>query len=95
MASNSTIIDDEYCTAMGEYFKKQGENVDALISEYLRILRVVKLLGIRRGETAQALDAFISYADRLKDQVGNISDSAQTQVTNFLAQIDQADQYLF
>lgn len=95
MASNSTIIDDEYCASMGDYFKKQGENVDTLVSEYLRILRMVKLLAIRKGETAEALEAFISYADRLKEQVGNISDSAQTQVTNFLAQIDQADQYLF
>lgn len=95
MASNSTIIDDEYCTSMGAYFKKQGDNADAMISDYLRILRTVKLLAIRKGETAEALDAYISYADRLKDQIGNISSSAQTQITNFLAKVDQADQYLF
>ena len=30
MASNELIIDDDYCNAMGEYFVKQGEEIDKL-----------------------------------------------------------------
>ena len=40
MASNELIIDDDYCNAMGEYFVKQGEEIDKLIMDYINILNL-------------------------------------------------------
>lgn len=95
MASNQCIIDDEYCTAMGEYFKKQGENLDKMVSDYVSALQTVRNKAIKKGEVADALDSFIDYAEKLKEQMGIISENAQAHVNKFLEQVDEADQYLF
>ena len=95
MASNQCIIDDEYCKKMGTYFKTQGETLDKMVSDYVSVLKTTRRKGIKKGEVADALDSFIDYAERLKEQIGIISDNAQAQVTNFLTRVDEADQYLF
>lgn len=95
MASNQCIIDDEYCKSMGSYFKKQGEALDKMISDYIDVLETVKNTAIKDGDVAKALDSFIEYAKQMKGKIGVISNSAQVQVTNFLSKVDEADQYLF
>ena len=95
MASNQCIIDDEYCTAMGSYFQKQGETLDEMVSDYVAVLKTVRNKAIKKGEVADALDTFIGYAERLKNQIGTISQDAKNQVTRFLARVDTEDQYLF
>ena len=95
MASNQCIIDDEYCTAMGEYFQKQGDELDKMVSEYIAALKSTREKAIISGDVAVALDSFITYAEKMRDQLGLISDNAKTQVSTFLSKVDDADQYLF
>ena len=95
MASNQCVIDDEYCSKMGRYFKKQGETLDKMISDYVDLLKIVKNTAIQEGDVAKALDSFIEYAEQMTGKIGVISNSAQIQVKDFLARIDEADQYLF
>lgn len=95
MASNELIIDDEYCKAMGSYFKKQGEEMDKLTVEYIKILQEVKSKAITSGEVSKALSAYIGYVQKLNKKIGNISTSTKTQVDNFLARVDSEDKYLF
>lgn len=95
MASNELIIDDEYCKAMGTYFTKQGQQLDQMISDYVAILQDVRNKAIVSGDVAKALSAYISYAEKLKKQIGNISTSASNQINSFLTKVDAADQYLF
>lgn len=95
MASNELIIDDDYCRSMGAYFTKQGQQLDQMISEYVAILQDVRSNAIVSGDVATALSAYISYAERLNKQIGNISTNASNQITAFLKKVDTADQYLF
>lgn len=95
MASNNCVIDDDYCVKMGEYYKKQGGGLDKMISDYLCLLRTVQSEAIIKGDVAKALDCFIKYAEKMQEQIGIISDAAQTQVTRFLDRVDETDKYLF
>ena len=95
MASNELIIDDEYCKAMGSYFKKQGEEIDELISEYLDVLQNVKNKAIVSGAVSDALLVYLVYVEKLTKHFGTISSSANSQIIKFLKRVDSEDQYLF
>ena len=95
MANNQCIIDDSYCVAMGNYFKRQGERLDQMISDYIAALENVRDTAIIKGSVNIVLDAYIDYAEKMKDKVGVISNNAQVHVTKFLTKVDEADQYLF
>lgn len=95
MASKEIIIDDDYCRSMGQYFIKQGENMEKLISDYISILQTIKEKAITSGDVSKALETYITYAKKLKGQFSNISTISNTHVENFLKRIDEADQYLF
>lgn len=95
MASNELIIDDDYCKAMGSYFAKQGEEMDQLTVEYIKILQEIKSKAITSGEVSKALSVYISYVQKLNKKIGSISTSMKTQVDSFLARVDSEDQYLF
>ena len=49
MASNELIMDDEYCKLMGTYFVRQGERMDQLVVEYVKILQDIKSKVITSG----------------------------------------------
>lgn len=95
MASNELIIDDEFCRAMGTYFTKQGQQFDQMIADYISILQDVRNKGIVSGDVATALSSYISYASKLKKQIGNISSDVNSKINSFLSRVDDADQYLF
>lgn len=95
MASNELIIDDDYCKSMGTYFTKQGQQLDQMISDYVTILQDVRNKAILSGDVATALSAYITYAEKLKQKIGNVSTNAGNQITTFLSKVDAADQYLF
>ena len=95
MASNELIIDDDYCKKMGSFYVKQGEQIDALIADYISILEEVKSKGIISGNVSQALAAYINYVKKLKKQIGRVSTPIKTEIDRFLAKVDSEDQYLF
>lgn len=95
MASNQLIIDDDYCRAMSDYFIKQGEHMDTVIAEYVLILQDIKKNAIISGDVSNALEMYISYAQKLNKQIGNISTVAKSHIEYFLIRVDDADQYLF
>lgn len=95
MASKDLIIDDDFCKSMGSYFVKKGEEMDQLITDYISILQDVRNKGIVSGDVATALSSYISYASKLKKQIGNISSDVNNKINSFLARVDDADQYLF
>ena len=95
MAGTELIVDDEFCKAMGEYYVKQGERLDQVLSKYLTILNDIQKKGIKKGEVAEALSMYITLSKKLCKQFENVSSVTKTHVTNFLSKIDSADQYLF
>lgn len=95
MASKDLIIDDDFCKSMGTYFVKKGEEMDQMIVDYISVLQDVRNKGIVSGDVATALSSYISYASKLKKQIGNISSDVNNKINSFLARVDDADQYLF
>lgn len=95
MASNELIIDDDYCRAMGDFFVKQGAELDQMISDYISILQDLKNKGIVSGDVSKALNSYINYVKKLNKQIGVVSTSNKTQINNFLTKVDQEDKYLF
>lgn len=95
MAGNSLQIDNEYCEKMKTYYVNQGIKLESYLSEYITILENISRSAIKKGDVHMALNNYIAYAKRLKGQINSISITAQNQVSNFLNQIDEADQYLF
>lgn len=95
MADNQLIIDDDYCNKMGDYFVKQGNHLDKVISQYVSILQDIKNKAIVSGDVSAALGAYITYAKKLNGQIGDISEITDTHITNFLSKVDSADRYLF
>lgn len=95
MASKDLIIDDDFCKTMGTYYVNKGAELDQMISDYISALQDVRDKGIVSGDVATALSSYISYASRLKKQIGNISTDLNDQINSFLTRVDDADQYLF
>lgn len=95
MASKDLIIDDDFCKSMGTYFVKKGAEMDRMIADYISILQDVRNKGIVGGDVATALSSYISYASKLKKQIGNISSDLNSKINSFLSRVDDADQYLF
>lgn len=95
MAETSLKIDDDYCSAVADYFNKQGVNLNTYIKQYISILKDIKNDAIVSGDVAKALDAYITYVKKLENQIDSISANAQKQTNNFLKAVDDADLYLF
>jgi len=95
MASNQCIIDDKYCEAMGTYFKRQGEKLDQMISDYLYVLQSIRDDAVMKGDIHEVLEGYVAYAEKMREKIGTISCNAQSQVLKFLTKVDEADQYLF
>ncbi len=95
MASKELIIDDDYCKQMGTYFDNQGEHLNEVIAEYVTILQTIKDTAIKEGDVSKALGTYITYAKKMEKQIGILSETSKSQISNFLAQVDRADQYIF
>ncbi len=95
MAGTELIIDDDFCSATAKYLVQQGEHLDIILSRYLSILEEIRETSIKEGDVADALSAYITYAEKLCKQLCYASQITKAHVQFFLAQIDAADRYLF
>ena len=95
MAKNDLIIDDDYCKSMGNYFVQQGNQLDLIILQYITILNEIRTSALVSGDVADALSAYITYAENLSRKFSEISTIANNEINNFLTNIDRADKYLF
>ncbi|WBY63707.1 hypothetical protein [Thermocaproicibacter melissae] len=95
MASNQLIIDEDYWRDMASFFEKQGKNYESMIQEYVQTLKAIRDSAIIDGAVSAALSEFITYAEKLENQIGSLSTRAKSAVNQFLADIDAKDQYQF
>lgn len=68
MAEKDLIIDDEYCTSMGNYFYTQGQTLNTMVKDYITALEKVRRNAIKAGEAAEALDAYIDTRKNWTDK---------------------------
>lgn len=90
-----TIIEEEYLAEMEKWILNQGEQFETFLSEYIQILVQTSMQGIAEGKTAEALKNYIGIAMMLKHHVGDTSETAVQILKNYVADIDEADSYLY
>lgn len=95
MAGKELIIDDRYCKTVADFCVDQAGVLEQVVSEYLRILNDILQTGITAGSTHDILKLYISYAEKMKNQFNDFSETAKSQIVSFNQKIDAADQYLF
>ena len=95
MAVGELIIDDDYVKSMGRFYSTMGSNIDQMIDDYISKLQEIKASAIMEGDIAEALNTYITSAQALKEKAGNMGSEMRDLVNNFIADIDDADQFLF
>ncbi len=95
MARTDLVVVDETVTARKDGLEKRCKSLDKHITTYIEILDDILSDSITEGETADALKEFQSYALTLKDVLPGIGEEAAGMCANFLAEIDEADQFLY
>lgn len=95
MAVGELIIDDDYVKSMGRFYRAMGNNIDQMIEDYILKLQEIKTSSIMEGDIAEALNSYITSAQALKEKAGDMGNEMKDLVNNFIADIDDADQFLF
>ena len=95
MNSDEVVVVDEYFEEIGRFFEEQGKKYESILNRYIAALRILKERGICSGDTADALDAYISLASQIKECASDLGTSINTMMKNYIAVIDTKDQYLF
>ena len=90
MAGIELKIDDDYINGMASLFETRSQDLQEGVDSYLTILAGIREEAIQEGDTADALDA-----SSLKGIISELGKTAKDTCNNFLAEIDEKDQYLF
>lgn len=95
MADHTLVIDDEYIMGVGSHCKNRGRALEEILVEYISILEEIRSEAILGGEIATALGDYIGCVKLRKERITAISNNVKTVTNNFVADIDEADAYLF
>lgn len=95
MAAENLIVDDEYLQSMSDHIGGQGEKINSAINEYINILKEVREISVLSGDLSEAWDMYISHAEMLSGEIGEITQLTQNQLGNFITRINEADTYVF
>ncbi len=88
------IVEDEYIEAMGTYLKKEGEDIEEKLNQYIAILRGISEEGIVQGKTSEALAEFADQAQLLR-QMKTCGQTANHCCRNYITRVDKADRDLY
>lgn len=94
MAEN-LIVDEEYIQQQAAYLKAGLSDMNSVIARYIACLNTISRQTVRTGATADALDVYIGYAQKLRDHLKIIGTNTSNLMQSYLGAVDDADQYLF
>lgn len=94
-ASTDLIVNEDQLQTEAEAIESECRRLNVLINDYISIMSRAKLLGLMRGETAEAMRAFISYAKQLQGTLSYAGEVYSKKLPLFLHDVDVADNYLF
>lgn len=95
MANQELIVDEENLEEIKEYITRRSETMNEMISQYLNLLRIMRMNAIYYGEVAKSLDAYINYAKQMEEQLAFLGTVFSTTISSFVRDVDDADTYLF
>ena len=95
MKTRSMTVVDETHTAAGKTLQEMCDLLDQEISVYINILNQVTTDAAKEGRTTTRYQEYASIVSGLRGQLARVGTVLNTTATEFVAQIDKADSYLY
>lgn len=95
MANTELKIEDDYIKDQAQLIGEWANDLQESIDKYIAIMNHIIEEAIIEGTTAEALTAFVSYVENLKEIVKEMGTETKGMCLSFLNEVDQADDYLY
>lgn len=95
MNTRSMTVVDEAHSAAAKTLQDMCNLLDTEITEYIRILNRVTTEAAKAGHTTTRYQEYAGIVSGLQGQLGRLGDMLSVTATNFVADIDSADSYLY
>ena len=89
------VVHDDACGEAGAEYKDISDKFTLYLNTYSSILQRVLEQGIPSGKVHNNLEKFFESVETLKDQLGDLADTANKCSTSFVEDMDKADSYLY
>ena len=89
------VVNDDACQEAGVEYKEISDKFTNYLNTYSSILQRVLEQGIPSGKVHNNLEKFFKSVETLKDQLGDLADTANKCSSNFIEDMDKADSYLY
>lgn len=88
-------IEDAYIYDMAMQLAIRAGDLQTRIDAYISCIEGIRSNAILEGDTADALDTFITYAKGLNNIVLESGTNIKTLLENYMTEVDAADEYLY
>ena len=95
MAATELKIDDDYVAEVSAYIATELNDLDSAYQNYIGIMTNIREDALFKGLTADALEAFIEYAQTIEGKLSELGVTSQNLCDKFIQDVDLIDQYLF
>ena len=89
-----TVVDDAH-TAAGKTLQEMCDFLETEIGAYINILNRVTTEAAKEGLTTTRYQEYVGIISGLKGQLSRLGNMLNSAATNFVADIDSADSYLY
>ena len=95
MPTIDMMVIDEVHTASGEKLQEMCDFLDERISQYIKILNQVTTEAAKAGHTNTRYQEYAGIISGLQGQLGRLGTMLKTTTTQYVADINDADSYLY
>lgn len=95
MSAYDLIVVDEAHTVAGPTLHELCNMLDKEISQYIKILEQITADAAKAGRTTTRYQEYAGLVSGLQGQLANVGKTLNSIATEFVAQIDKADSYLY
>lgn len=89
------IFSEKYFEEIKTYFGEQGKAYNAILLEYIHLVKELKNEAIRSEKTAKKLEVFLEYTKNLEDVTEDIAGYTNCTIEDFVAKVNSTDRYMY
>lgn len=89
------VMGDDYITEVGTLLVSEMQEIETILSTYIKLLTEVKQRAIMEGSTAEAFAEYVGLVERFKNVFINCGKAGQLTCENFQVDFDEADEDLY
>lgn len=91
----SVKVDDEILTAAAEQIRSYGERVDDIFDRYIECMIRLGNEGFRSGTASDNINTFVARLYTLQGDLSGITESAASECTKYIGDLDVADDFVY